>query len=348
MPETNKLKSRKLLIVILLLAALGTVAIVFYQRSTQSPESARLLPEGDNIGYLNCSPASWCRRAAESHPVQHDPEYKEFIDATGIQFERDLDDVAIARRDTPDGKDTESSEVFSGRFDSQRLRAYLANISASQENYSGRQIYSIPHEGHTVRVSLLDPKRIAVTNMASADSMHEIIDASTRHGQGPSLLQTYYEHVPTGSLAWLIARVGPSQQPQIPGGFNFDFLQNTVSVASLRFTGEIHFRGDVFAGTEKDAAHIVDSAGTFLSLYRAIEKSWGPKGADPDIKAAIDSIQVTQNKNVASITATLPQRFVTKIASEAPAVITSPAPPEPSPSPSPTQLPHNRRRYRRL
>ncbi len=343
MLDANKLKSRKLLIVILLLAALGTVAIVFYERSTQSPDSARLLPEGEIIGYLNCSPASWCRRAAENHPVAVAPEYKQFIDATGIQFERDLDDVAISRRDTPDGSDTESSEVFSGRFDAQRLRAYLDKISASQENYTGHQIYSIPHEGHTVRVAMLDAKRIAVTNMASADPMHEIIDASLKRAEGPSLLQTYYEHVPTASLAWMIARVKPSQQAQLPGGFSFDFLENTVSVASLRFTGEIQFRADVFAGTEKDAARIVDSASGFLSMYRAVEKSVGVKGSDPDLKAAIDSIRIEQQKNVAVITATLPQRVVSKIASEASTGITSPAPPEASPSPSPAP----RRRHRR-
>ncbi len=346
MPESNKPKSRKLLIVILLLAALGTVAIIYYERSAQPPDSARFLPEGDVIGYLNCAPASWCQRAAQNNPVEVAPEYKQFIDATGIQFERDLDDVAISRRDTPDGRDTESSEVFAGRFDSQRLRAYLENVSASQESYSGHQIYSIAHEGHTVRVSLLDAKRIAVTNMASSDPMHEIIDAHTRHADGPSLLQTYYEHVPTASLAWMIARVKPSQQAQLPGGFSFDFLENTVSVASLRFTGEIRFRADIFAGTEKDAARIVDSASGFLSMYRAVEKSVGVKGSDPDLKVAIDSIRIEQQKNVAVITATLPQRVVRKIASEASTGITSPAPPEPSPSPSPSAQPRSKHRRR--
>src|SRR5689334_2542108 len=213
-------KSRKLLIVLLLVAALGTVAIIYYERSAGPPDSARLLPEGDTIGYLNCAPANWCQRAAQNNPVNQAPEYKQFIDATGIQFERDLDDVAISRRDTSDGRDTESSEVFNGRFDSQRLRAYLERNAASQGTYRDHQIYSIAHEGHTVRVSLLDSKRIAVTNMVSSDPMHEMIDARLKHSEGPSLLQTHYEHVPTGSLAWMIARVKPSQQAQLPGGWS--------------------------------------------------------------------------------------------------------------------------------
>jgi hypothetical protein len=345
MPDSHKLKPGKLLIVLLLLAAAATVGIIYYERSSGPPESARLLPEGEIIGYLNCAPAHWCQRAAQNNPVDVAPEYKQFIDATGIQFERDLDDVAISRRDTPDGRDTESSEIFSGRFDSQRLRGYLEKNSASQETYRDHRIYSIAHEGHTVRVALLDEKRIAVTNMVSSDPMHEIIDARLKHSEGPSLLQTHYAHVPTASLAWMIARVKPSQQAQLPGGWSFDFLENTISVVSLRFTGEIHLRADVFAGTENDATRIVDSASSFLSMYRAVERTVGSRGADPDVKAAIESIRIEQKNNVAQITATVPQRFVRKIASEASTGITSPAAPEPSPAASPAAQP--RRKHRR-
>jgi len=43
------LKHRKLLILAILLVAVAGVAFVLYHRTTQLPEAARLLPEGDLV-----------------------------------------------------------------------------------------------------------------------------------------------------------------------------------------------------------------------------------------------------------------------------------------------------------
>jgi ribosomal protein L12E/L44/L45/RPP1/RPP2 len=268
-------------------------------------------------------------------------EYQRFIDQTGIQFERDLDEVAMSRRDTPDGRDTESAEVFVGRFDEQRLRTFLESISAQRDSYQGHIIYVIPHEGHTVRVCLLGSRRVAVTNMASSDAMHEIIDAAENSPAGPSLLQAYYQHVPTATLAWLLVRTGSgSQTAQLPSGWSFDFLENTVTVGSVRYEGDLLLRADVIAASDNEARRVVDSATSFLSMYRTIAQSVGAHGNDPDVKAAIDSIHVAQDKNVAVFTATLSQRFLKKVITEAGSQAAAPAA---SPSPTPERK-HRRQR----
>jgi hypothetical protein len=64
------------------------------------------------------------------------------------------------------------------------------------------------------------------------------------------------------------------------------------------------------------------------------------RGADPDVKAAFDSIQAQQNKNVAVFTATLSQRMLRKLLSEA-----GPESPAPVPSPSPSASQRKRRRH---
>src|ERR1700719_54900 len=82
---------------LILLALAGAV----YLRKKAPPEVARLLPESDGIVYLNVRPL----RAAthlEQHPVQHDADYQHFIDATGIDPERDLNQVAFALDRMPD------------------------------------------------------------------------------------------------------------------------------------------------------------------------------------------------------------------------------------------------------
>jgi hypothetical protein len=322
-------KTRKVLITVLLLAAAAACDLFFFLRTATTPEIVRLLPEGEMVLYANLKPVHLFWQA--NKPVEIEGEYHDFINQTGIDFERDLDEVAMSRRDTPDGRDTESSEIFVGRFDHPRLETYLAKISSTQEDYSARKIFVVPHEGHTVRVTILGADRIAVTNMAAADVMHEMIDADRKLPAGPSLVQNFHDKVPLGSLAWAIVRVGSNTKNQPPGGWSFDFLENTVTVASLRYKGDLLVRADVIAGTEREAKQVVDSAGSFVSMYRTVALSVGTKGADPDVKAAIDSITVQQKENIAIFSATLPQRMLKKLFSEA----QSQAAQTPTPVPAP-------------
>lgn len=330
-------KTRKVLISVLLLAAAAACVLFFFLRTASAPEIVRLLPEGEMVFYANLKPVHLFWQA--NKPVAVEGDYHDFIDQTGIDFERDLDQVAMSRRDTPDGRDTESSEIFAGRFDRPRLETYLTKISSTQEDYSGLKTFVIPHEGHTVRVTILGPNRIAVTNMAAADVMREMIDANKKLPAGPSLVQNFHDKVPLGSLAWAIVRVGANAKNQAPGGWSFDFLENTVTVASLRYKGDLLVRADVIAGTEKEAKQVVDSAASFVSMYRTVALSVGTKGADPDVKAAIDSITVQQKENIATFSATLPQRMLKKLFSEAQSQAAqtptrAPAPPAGSSSPN--------------
>jgi hypothetical protein len=309
-------KYRKLLILVILLVVAAAVGFVFYRHSTQVPEAARLLPEGDLIIYANLKPVHLFD-LNKSGSVQPQGEYKDFIDHTGIQPERDIDEVAMARRDTPDGRDVESSEVLIGHFDQSRLRDYLQLLSSAREPYRNFTIYSIAHEGHTVRVALLDGGKVAITNMVSPEPMHGIIDRSLKPSAGPVLL-SHYSDVPLGSLAWLIDRIpNKPDNVQLPGGFAITIPAEAVAVGSLRYTGSLLLRADVFAQSEAQARQIVDSANSHLALVRSIGQFIKTKGPDQDIKAAFDSLQATQKENVAVFTATIPQSVLRKILSEA-------------------------------
>jgi hypothetical protein len=239
------------------------------------------------------------------------------VEQTGIQFERDLDEVAMSRRDTADGRDVESAEIFVGRFDAARLQNYLKKISSQNETYRDQTIFTVVNEGHNVRVCILDATRVAVTNMEAAGPMHGIIDGLHQSSGGPTLLEAHYHDVPLASLAWMIDRIpSNSSGPQLPGGFSFSFFENTVAVASLRYNGNVLFQADIFAISDADAKQVADSAHTYLAMYRSASKSLGTKGVDPDVKAALDSIRVEQKGNVATFTATFSPGFLKKIASE--------------------------------
>ncbi len=325
-------RQRKLLISAILLLAMAGVAFFLYYRTSSVPETATLLPEGDLLIYVNLKPLHLLD-LSKSNPVEMEGEYKDFVEQTGIQFERDLDEVSMSRRDTPDGRDVESSEIFTGRFDVQRVKAYLLKLSSRAEQYRDRVIYSIQHEGHNVRVTFLDNTHLAATNMPSPEPMRGIIDRMIKPASGPALLSGYYRNVPVGSLAWLIDRI-PNKQGnlQLPGGFALTLPADAVAVGSVRYTGNLLLRADLITQNEAQAKQIADSANTNLTMVRSIGQSLGMKGPDADIKAAFDSIQVAQKENVAVFTATVPQTILKKIWSEA---RQQPATPTPSQTPVP-------------
>src|SRR5262249_6901604 len=133
-----------------------------------------------------------------------------------------------------------------------------------------------------------------------------------------------YRNVPLTSLAWLIDRIPPNAPtPQLPGGINFSFLENTVTVASLRYAGDVLFQADVIAPTEADAKNVMESAKTFLAVYRTVARTVRTKGTDADVKAAIDSIQVNQKGNVTVFNATLSQKFLKKLVEVQPEGVTA-------------------------
>src|SRR5215471_16358714 len=87
---------RRIPVLLGLLIFVAAVAAVVELRKHAPPEPARLLPGADGFLYVNLK---WMRRAdmADKLPqVPHDPEYEQFIQATGFEFERDLQQAAFA------------------------------------------------------------------------------------------------------------------------------------------------------------------------------------------------------------------------------------------------------------
>jgi hypothetical protein len=141
--------------------------------------------------------------------------------------------------------------------------------------------------------------------------MRRIIDRTHERSRGPWLLETYYHNVPTASLAWIISRVSSkSGVPQI-GGLTLGFLDNTITVGSARYDGSLLLRAEVFAVTENEAKHVMESANAFLALSRSLGRTGGTR--DPDLKAAIDSVHIEQKGNTAVFTAVLPQTVLKRI-----------------------------------
>jgi hypothetical protein len=328
---------------VVIVAAAVTVAVEL--RKHAPPEAARLLPGADAFLYADFS---WIRKVS-SKPlpaVSHDPAYEQFIQETGFEFERDLDAVAFAAHyaSGPEGDrhsrpEPRFSEVFVGKFDAERLAAYLKRIAQSVENYNSVEIFTIPMEGRAFRVAILSVDSVAASNHDDPGVIRGMVDRSRRLASpfgGPALLRKYYKRVQLASPIWLVAHVDPSSS-QFNGQFGgwSDFLLHPADVVisasynplHLPLRSEaLHLKAEVWAASSADARALADKMNVFLSMFHSAEASVGSPGNDADVKAFFDSLRVQQEDSRAVLHAIVPAGILKKLL-ESPSQMTEPGTP---------------------
>lgn len=316
-----------LLTVLVLVAALICAVML---RKSAPPEAARLLPESDAIIYVNLKPLRVATHFDRTQ-IRRSPDYQQFIDATGIVPERDLDAVAFAlhRMDDPNGPNgpVGYSEVFEGRFDGERLARYLGSIATAQETYDGRKIFTIPvgepdpkaHTGRQLRIAQLGYDSIAASNMPTTEQIHSILDryrAGASPFSGSSLLSARYRDVPLLSTAWAIGHIGLpfSERGYITlFGLQLPLPEDTTFVASLRYVGSLRLRIEEISPTEADAQQAAQSLGALLELFKSIQKMQPRNANDAAFLQMLGTLKIERNKDRAVLTATIPTQIVAQI-----------------------------------
>jgi hypothetical protein len=318
-------------------------------RKHAPPEPARLLPGADAFLYANFS---WVRRLSTNPlpAVSHDPEYERFIQETGIEFERDLEAVAFAVHypaTWPGGgtggsaPEPRFSEVFVGKFDGERLTAYLKHTAKSVENYNSVDIFSLPIDRRTFRVAILSVDAVAASNQDDPSVIRGIVDRSRRLASpfgGPALLRRYFKRVQLASPVWMVARIDPAA-PAF-GGWSSVFPKPADLVISASYnplhlplrTGALHLRAEAWAVSNDDARNIADKLNTFLAMFHSAETSVGSPGSDADVKALFDSLQVRQEDNRAVVYALVPTGVFRKLLESPSGMPAAPATAQPAPS----------------
>lgn len=340
---------RTLPIVLAVLIVAGAVVVAVQLRKHAPPEPARLLPGADGFLYVDYS---WVRKTHGKpfNPVVHDPEYEQFIQETGFDYERDLDSVAFAIHypETWPGGGTGGkapeprfSEVFLGRFDGNKCTAYFKRMAKSVETYNSVDIYTIPVYGRSFRIAILGVDAVAASNHDDPGVIRAMVDRSRRLASpfgGPALLRRYYKRVQLASPVWMVAHLEPTS-PEF-GGWT-SFLPHPADVViSASFNplhlpfraGALHLKAEAWAANEEDARAIVDKANIFLNMFHSAEVSVGSPGTDADLKTLFDSLVVRQDSNRAVLLATLPTEVLHKIAEspdQVPALAPSPKPEQP-------------------
>jgi hypothetical protein len=309
------------------------------------PEAARLLPGADGFLYINLKWIRTFNATGQLPPVSREPEYQKFVEETGFQFERDLDQAAFAvhypqswgNGIAGSASEPRFSEVFVGKIDSGRLTAYLKKLSSSIDDYRGFEIYNIPLEGRTVRVVILSFDSVAVSNHPNPDVIRGMLDRSRKLASpfgGPWLLRKFYRKVPLASLCFAILRVQPAEMSSLGGlgSWGLLFPKPAVAVISARYLRALHLRAEAFTDSEKDAQAITEKTAAFLSIFHAAESSVGTQGTDADVKTFFDSLKVEQSGDRAILTATVPPGFILKVLKEGPPTTATPLKEPPTPN----------------
>jgi hypothetical protein len=302
-------------------AVLLFLAVAIFLRSKAPPEAARLLPESDGILYFNIKPVrSFLPRNPK--PPARVPEYQQFIDAIGIDPERDLDEAAIAlhRMKDPSGPNgpVAYSMVLVGKITGKKLNAWLDTHAASRDSYAGHTIYNIPSEGRTVRVAQIGYDMVAVSNTPTPEQIHSMLD---RHATaawpfaGSSLLRQHYSDVPMlplPSLAWGVGEIGlPFSESGAINifGFSLPLESDSIIIASvtpaLSLGGALNVKVVEIAPSIGKAASQTSALNVLLILARGITDPLADNAANNSLKELLKTAEITQKRDRVVITATL-------------------------------------------
>jgi hypothetical protein len=297
-------------------AVVLVLAAAVYLRFKAPPEAARLLPESDGIVYVNLRPLRAVMHNGMK-PVTRAPEYQSFIDATGIDWERDLNEVAIALHRMPDPRGPNGPVAYSmvlvGKLDGKALAHYLATHATGQESYGGKTIYSLPSEGRTVRVSQIGYDTVAVSNAPSTEQIHSILDRHRTAAlpfSGSSLLAEHYSEMPLLSVAWGMGQIGLpfSENGQVQVlGMGLPIPSDTTFLASVHWAGGLKLRVVEISDSEATAASQASSLNVLLNLARGASIGLGASPVNSGFKEVLRTAEITQKRNRVIANASLPK-----------------------------------------
>ena len=297
-------------------AVLLILAVAIYLRFKAPPEAARLLPESDGILYVNLRPMRALVHK-NLNPVTREPGYQSFIDATGIDWERDLEEAAVALHRMPDPRGPNGPVAYSmvlvGKLDGKSLARWLEAHASGKESYDGHTVYSIPSEGRTVRVAQIAYDMVAVSNYPSTEQIHSMLDRHRTAAlpfSGSTLLAERYSEVPILSLAWGMGQIGlpfsESGNVQILG-MQLPLRADTTFLASVHWAGALKLRVVEIADSEAAAASQAATLSMLLNLARGATAGLAENTANNGLREVLRTTQISQHRNRVEADATLPQ-----------------------------------------
>jgi hypothetical protein len=222
--------------VILSLAVLlvVTFSLIFYFRQRRAalpagpvPELLLLAPsDADSLVYVDLSAlrssSFFTQLLAFAPSPGEDPDYSEFVAATGFDYSRDLDRLLIATRPTS-SLSASTTAIAEGRFSRDKIVAYSLR-SGKLEQRNGAEVYIVSsgHPAKTISFTFLAPGRILLANSPALDPTVVRPAQDLPPGQHDRFLRV------AGSALIMIGRVDASQENFSVFGFRSRDLKRAL------------------------------------------------------------------------------------------------------------------------
>ena len=252
-----------------------------FLRSKAPPEAARLLPESDGILYVNLKPIRAFLHK-DLKPPQRVPEYQQFVDATGIDWERDLDQAAIALHRMPDPNGPNGPVAYSmvlvGKLTGKRLNTGSRPTPPPAKSTPATPSTAFPLRTAPSASSQIGYDMLAVSNTPTAEQIHSIIDRHRTAAlpfSGSTLLSQHYHEVPLLSLAWGVGQIGlPFSESGAINifGLSLPLQADSTIIASvtpgLPLANAVRLRVEEIAPDEEKAASQAAALATLVTMAR--------------------------------------------------------------------------------
>lgn len=256
-------------------------------------------------------------------PPAQDSDYVDFVKATGFDYTRDLDRVAVAR--FPDGDRITTVAVAEGRFDRQKIAAY-AQRSGKISKQAAFDVYSFTsgQPPKTIQFTFLSNARIAMTDGANLASLFAIRPAASGEAQPPAGLDAaMQERVArvAASALFSVTKIPPYGSKGKERDWIADYFSDTarsvqwVSFAALPQDDRMHVAAEAecdTAGNARQLSWTLD--GLKLMGRMAVSDSKARREMDPQATVLVETLlregKITRNDRAVRFSVMLTPAFL--------------------------------------
>jgi len=254
-----------------------------------------------------------------------DPEYSEFVRATGFDYSRDLNSVAVAIYSTSPHPTIWA--IAEGHFDQQRITAYVLRTGKPTQR-DGRTVYVIPNSqgGGNMVLSFLSPDRIELINNPNGGSqVSTLMPMSDMDG---SAMKERVSNV-AGSSVFAVARMDAVPKDMDLGSVNLEqvatFLQNVQWLSLSAVPAEQNLKvvlegkcdSTIHAANLQLALQGFKFMGRAMLSQASVRKQFTPEGAAALTKV-IGEIDISRGNQSVALTATFTPELLAGLAAPAP------------------------------
>ena len=268
------------------------------------PGGLRYVPEDAHIlAYANVRDVMLSELRQRLRQVEPDLDgQREFRDQTGIDIERDIDQVVAGLVPAPDEANSEPRAlvVLSGRFDTTRLEALAREHGSIVDEHLGTRLLRVTADDNQFAMAFVEPGVIALGSEPTVRRAIELPSTGGDVTENPRLMELM-SYIEGGANAWA---VGEFDDPDAMAWLPDQVESQIPPVAAFAVSG--WFNGGVSASITAEARdaeagqNLRDVVQGFVALARMQASS------QPELTGLLDSIQLSNVDSTVTLSFAVP------------------------------------------